>query len=120
MDKCIMGARLKFLRTSVKLSQAKLAALIGITQTAINRYEHGQSDIPNHILLWYAEQFDVSLDYIFGRVEAPQGKLYDFQPKTLLDDEQFHKFLEMCFEPGTPANIKIKQMLLSMMKEANK
>ena len=120
MDKSLMGSRLKFLRDSVKLSQAKLASLMGVTQTAINRYEHGQSDIPNHILFWYAEHFDVSLDYIFGRVGAPQGKLYDFQPKTLLEDEQFQRFIEMCFEPGSPANIKIKKMLFDMLKEGNK
>ena len=37
MDREFMGSRLKYLRDSVKLSQTKVAKLIGtVTQTAIN------------------------------------------------------------------------------------
>lgn len=118
MDREFMGSRLKYLRDSVKLSQTKVAKLIGtVTQTAINRYEHGVSDIPNHILLWYADYFDVSLDYIFGRTDQPQGKLYKFQPKNFIEDEKIQSFVEMCFEPGTAANHKLKEAVLRLLQE---
>lgn len=38
-------------------------------------------------MLWYADFFDVSLDYIFGRTDKPQGKLYENQPKVVFEDE---------------------------------
>ena len=77
-----IGNRLKALRESIGKSQAFIAKEIGtVAQPAIFRYENGQSDVPNDILLWYADYFDVSLDYIFGRTDKPQGKLTITIPK---------------------------------------
>lgn len=116
-----IGARMRTLRESMKLSQVKIAAQNGnITQSAINRYETGKSEIPNEYILWYADFFDVSLDYIYCRTDEPQGKLYKFQPKLSFDDKQLEEFIEMCFEPGTPANNKLKAALITMLKEGSK
>ena len=113
-----IGTRMRTLRESIKLSQVKLAAQHGkLTQSAINRYETGKSEIPNEVILWYADYFDVSLDYIYCRTDEPQGKLYKFQPKLTFDDKELEGFLEMCFEPGTPANNKLKSALLDLLKE---
>ena len=38
-----LGERLRILRESVKLSQVKMADLLGVKQSSINRYEQGQS-----------------------------------------------------------------------------
>ena len=38
-----LGERLRRLRESVKLSQVKMAELLGVKQSSINRYEQGQS-----------------------------------------------------------------------------
>ena len=37
-----VGKRLRTLRESLSLSQAKLEELLGITQSSLNRYENGQ------------------------------------------------------------------------------
>jgi len=66
------------------------------------------------VLIWYADYFDVSLDYIFGRTDKPQGKLYDFQPK-IEDNEEMKLFIEMCFDPNSPMSGKLKDTLLKMM-----
>ena len=47
-----VAQRLKSLRESVGVSQAKLAALMGTTQASVNRYENGQSSPPLKILRW--------------------------------------------------------------------
>ena len=47
-----VAQRLKSLRESVSLSQAKIAALMGATQASVNRYENGQTTPPLKILLW--------------------------------------------------------------------
>ena len=115
----IMEQRLKELREGIGKSQAFIAKEIGtIAQPAIFRYENGQSDVPNAILLWYADYFDVSLDYIFGRTDKPQGKLYDYNPK-VFDDERMQQFVEMCFDPKSPANAKLKEMLLALISDSH-
>ncbi len=116
-----IGQRLKALRENTKVSQAKLAKAHGkMAQSAVNRYENSQSEVPSYILLWYADYFDVSLDYIYGSSDSPQGKLYDFQPKVWQDNEQMQAFVEMCFETSSPENARLKEMLLQMLKEQQK
>ena len=117
----VVSRRLTELREGVKLSQAKLAAEFdGVDQPAIFRYENALSFPPYRVLMQYADFFDVSLDYIFGRTDKPQGKLYDFQPKIMKNNQQMRELIEMCFDPNSPANAKLKEILFEMMKEQNK
>ena len=117
----IVAQRLKGLRESVRLSQAKLAANFeGVEQPAIFRYENGQAFPPYGVLMQYADFFDVSLDYIFGRTDNPQGKLYNFQPKVWKNQTQMQELIEMCFDPNSPANTQLKETLLRLMGEQNK
>ncbi len=116
----IVAKRMKELREGLKLSQAKLASqLDNIEQTAIFRYESGQSFPPYGVLMQYADFFDVSLDYLFGRCDKPQGKLYNFQPKVWKDNKQVQELIEMCFDPNSPANAQLKETLLRIMGEQN-
>ena len=110
-----IGARLRILREGVSLSQSKIAKLIGTSQVSINRYESGGAFPPAKTLLWYADYFDVSMDYIFSRTDKPQGKLYDFKPK-IEDNKDMRQFIEMCFDPNSPMSGKLKDTLLQMMK----
>ena len=110
-----VGTRLRGLRESIRLSQHDLGAKFGLTQSAMNRYEANQSEAAYKTLLAYADYFDVSLDYIFGRTDQPQGKLYDFKPK-IEDNEDMRLFIEMCFDPDSPMSGKLKDTLLRMMK----
>lgn len=116
-----IAQRLKSLRESVNLSQAKLAALMGITQASVNRYENGQSSPPLKILRWYADFFDVSMDYIFARTEQPEGKLYEHKPKVLeaitQDNKELRRFVDMCFDPTSPVSEKLREVLTKMLEE---
>jgi transcriptional regulator with XRE-family HTH domain len=111
----IVGERLRALREGIRLSQAKMSKLAGTTQSSINRYENNTGDPPYTTLLWYADYFDVSMDYIFGRADKPQGKLYDFKPR-IEDNDEMRQFIEMCFDPKSPMSGKLKDMLLQLMK----
>jgi len=115
----IVAERMKTLRESVRLSQKDLAAKLGISQSGVNRYENKQSEASYETLLQYADFFDVSLDYIYGRTDKPQGKLYDFKPK-IEDNAEMQEFIEMCFDPNSPMSGKLKDMLLQMMKGGGK
>jgi len=116
----IVSERLRGLRKSLYVSQAKLAELMGSNQASVNRYEHAQAEAPYKVLLWYANYFDVSLDYIFGRTNKPQGIPYDQQTvakKKITTNEDFHEFIEACFDPRSPLNAKMKEMMFKLAEE---
>lgn len=113
-----VAQRLRVLRDSIRLSQTKIAGLIGTTQACINRYETQGSSPPLKVLSWYADYFDVSMDYIFGRTDNPQGKLYEYHPKIEKNSEEMQQFIEMCFDPNSPMNERLKQTLIEMLGEA--
>jgi len=114
----ILSQRLRGLREGIKVPQTKIAELIGTTQGTINRYETDGSTPPPETLLWYADYFDVSLDYIFGRTDKPQGTSYEYQPKFVQSSAEMKQFVEMCFDPRSSLNDKLKQTLLEMLSES--
>ena len=111
----ITSKRLLELRKSVNLPQSKMAAVLGISQSALNRYENNQAVISDKVLLLYADYFDVSLDYICGRTDNSEGKLYTARPNIVNDNEEIRQFIEMCFDPKSKMNVKLKDTLYQMM-----
>lgn len=69
------------------------------------------------LLVWWANYFDVSLDYLCCRTDKPQGRLYECKPKAPVHGRDMKQFIEMCFDPKSPYNEKLKEVLLSMMEE---
>ena len=119
-----IAKRLKSLRESVNLSESKIAALMGATQASVNRYENGQSSPPLKILRWYADFFDVSMDYIFARTDQPEGKLYEHKPKVIeaitQDNKELRQFVDMCFDPTSPVSKKLREVLTQMLAEQHR
>jgi transcriptional regulator with XRE-family HTH domain len=117
----IIAERLLGLRTSLKLTQQKLSKLIGISQTAINRYEHGETSINAKSLIKYLEFFDVSADYILGRCDDPQGAKFDYHPAYIknkfTNTDEWREFVEMCFDPNSPISNKLKETLFQLSEE---
>lgn len=120
----IVAQRLKTLRESVNFSQAKIASMIGTTQASVNRYENGQATPPLKVLLWYADFFDVSMDYIFARTEQPEGRLYEHKPQVVEalteSDKELKQFVDMCFNPDSPISKKFRDVLTQMLREQKK
>ena len=114
----IGGLRLRALREGIGLSQSKFADVIGSTQSSINRYENGQATPTVELLRKYADYFDVSMDYIFARCDDPHGKLYEAKPPVDANNPELRKFVEMCFDPESPMNEKLKEAMLKMLGEA--
>ena len=81
------------------------------------RFESGEAHVPADVMVRYADYFDVSLDYIFGRTDKPQGKLYEEKMKIEKAYPEMDKFIEMCFDPGSPINERLKETLKQMLKE---
>lgn len=112
----IVGQRLKGLRESVGLSQMRMARTFGTGQSSIYRYESGEAGVPAELLVKYADYFDVSMDYIFGRTDDPHGMYCEAKPKVEQSYPEMDKFIEMCFEPGSAMNERLKETLRQMLK----
>ena len=114
-----IGKRMRELREERKLSQSEIARLCGSNQSTIGKMERGDTAPSVSLLIWWSDYFDVSLDYLCGRCDEPQGKLYTYKPKTAADANQMTQFIEMCFDPKSPYNEKLKDAILAMMKGAS-
>lgn len=66
-----LGGILKDLRKTKKLTQKQLAAQIGLTTTAVSKYELNESVPPLDVLRILASVFGVSIDYLAGIEKAP-------------------------------------------------
>ena len=110
--------RMSELRASINISQARLSKELGISQAAVNRYENNNAAVPDCVLVKYADFFDISADYILGRCDDPRGKTYNYQPEyltaKLANSGEWREFVEMCFDPGSAINYKLKEMIIQM------
>ena len=61
----IIASRIKELRVINGLSQVQIAKELGTTQASVARYERGEIFPKEVHVLWYADRFNVSLDWIF-------------------------------------------------------
>ena len=65
----IISKRLKELRHEKELRQEDVAKILKVSRVVYNRYENNQRDIPIEILCELADFYEVSVDYILGRVD---------------------------------------------------
>lgn len=62
--------RIKELRNEKGITQADLAKILKISDRAVGYYENGDREPDYTTLLKIAEYFDVSIDYLLGRVDV--------------------------------------------------
>lgn len=67
--------RIRDLREDRDLTQKEVAGLLGIQQTVYSRYERGAQNIPLEHLLYLADYYKVSTDYMLGRTNNPKTNL---------------------------------------------
>ena len=99
--------------------EKQLADLCETTQASIGRYETGLAEPPLEKLLWYANFFDVSLDYIFGRTDNPKGMTQskDALKSVLAEEGSVEQLMAMCFTPGTSFNDRLKETIAQVLQE---
>lgn len=73
----IFAQRITALRKERKLTQTDVAKMLGVTQTNVYKYEKGLTDPPFKTVLWYADYFGVSTDYLFGRTNEKGSEVKD-------------------------------------------
>lgn len=71
----VIARRLRELRESRGLSKRDVAKALQIDYTAYAKYESGARGIKPELLIKLADFFDVSVDYLFGRVERKRDEI---------------------------------------------
>jgi repressor LexA len=69
----IFGERLKQLREKRGLRQQDVADQVGVARVTISLYEAGRREPDNETIERLADLFQVSVDYLFGRMDMPNG-----------------------------------------------
>ena len=67
----MFSEKLKKLRKKKRLTQEQLAEQIDVARTTYSSYEQGRREPDNETLIRIADFFNVSLDYLLERTEAP-------------------------------------------------
>lgn len=71
----ITSKRIQKLLEDNNISQRELAENVQVTEVTISRYVNGHREPKMHIIDKIAQVFDVSTDYLLGRVNDPQNKI---------------------------------------------
>lgn len=71
---CELSAQFKKVRLEKGLTQKQVAAALGITEQAYQRYEYGKTVPSALVLIALADYFNVSLDYLVGRSDDPERR----------------------------------------------
>lgn len=66
------GQRLRSLRDKRNLTQKELAKVFNLSESAIGMYERGEREPSLEVLEGFADYFEVSLDYLAGKVDYPK------------------------------------------------
>lgn len=61
-----LNLRLRELREDNSMSQAEMAKLLGCSQQTYSRYESHTTEIPLESLIFLADYYDTSVDYLLG------------------------------------------------------
>lgn len=70
-----ISLRLKEIRKTAKLTQNDIANVLGITREAYGMYESGKRQISLKVLDDLAQYYNVSIDYLVGRVDSEKEEM---------------------------------------------
>ena len=104
-----LGNRIKFLRKRANITQSELAEKLNLSFGTISKYEKDEISIPSETLLKIANIFNVSTDFLLGRVDIKNESIaiaastkdnIDLSDVCDEDKEAIMRFVEMAKNKG--------------------
>lgn len=104
-----LGNRIKFLRKRANITQSELAEKLNLSFGTISKYEKDEISIPSETLLKIANIFNVSTDFLLGRVDIKNESIaiaasikdnIDLSDICDEDKEAIMRFVEMAKNKG--------------------
>lgn len=113
--------RLRALRESAGISREHLADSLGITYSALSKYETGKREPDFDLLERMANHFEVSTDYLLGRTNIkyqfdPEHEYNDFDD--FLKDPVLLDFLQTDLKDATPEEIEKLRAMYHIIKNS--
>jgi len=97
-------------------TQIEIATLLGTSQQYYSKYETGKYELPSHMYAILADHYDVSVDYLMGRIDAHEG--VTVLRKTLVDDKTIGAFAsEVCSLSKNARRAVVEYVELQLLKE---
>jgi transcriptional regulator with XRE-family HTH domain len=78
-----LSARLRELRARKNYKQKEMAEYLDLTQTTYTSYENGARNPDIDVLTNIADKFDISIDFLVGRVDQPNIAIIEALPEEL-------------------------------------
>lgn len=108
----MLSSRLKALREKKDISQKELAKIIGVSQQAIGSWEVGRTAPAPELIIKLADYFDVSSDYLLGRINdrnliskgnetkvCPTFDVSDLPDEAIRQIQEYIEFIKMKYNP---------------------
>ena len=110
----MFSERLKELRMRHGYSQSELAKAIGVERTRYNKWEAAGTEPSFAVLVKIADFFNVSTDYLLGRVDIPDGHLIQKEklPTSLVDSG-----VEAVTKVGSPTLTEQEESVLKLFAQ---
>ncbi|MCX7746908.1 MAG: helix-turn-helix domain-containing protein [Clostridia bacterium] len=83
------GERLKLLREEKGKTQQEIAELLGLSRSALSKYEHNDREPDRQAVAMLTDYFDVSVDYLFGRTNVRNHYSQNDKVEQLMKDKNF-------------------------------
>lgn len=106
--------RLKKLRTSKNLTQEQIARKLRIARASYTRYETGEREPSFETIIELSELFNVSIDYLLGKINEPTPPL-----KVLITSELFGDRLKKIREYSGKSQNEVAKALNVTILEIN-
>ena len=93
--------RLRELRKEKKLKQKELAEILGVSPSAIIRYENNNRHPDREVLIRFSDYFQVSVEYLLGRTNS----------RLSLDEFNGNELMKLVTSPEIAESLKILNTL---------
>jgi transcriptional regulator with XRE-family HTH domain len=112
-----VGKQLRFRRSMMGMSQAELAASVGLSFQAVQKYERGENRISASRLHQFAVRLGVPVSYFFESLpgEPRRGELAPYEPSVGLSHHEVHEVLRAF---GALRQSVLRRSFLQVMKDA--
>lgn len=114
----VIGKRLRDLREKRGWTQTYTAKMLSVAHNTYNNYETGLRGVSEEMLVRIADLFNVSVDYLLGRVNLPDAVLTAVEKKLSdaveLSEDDFVK-MNITIE-GKPLSIEEKKLFHALIK----
>jgi len=104
------GERLKYLREKEKMYQSELADKLNLAPSTISMYERGDRDPDTSTLTKIAEIFNVTTDYLLGRID---DDLLSVQKR--MKDNNISGFFDLDLDGYAKLSTEEKKTLIKQM-----